>query len=354
MTAPRVVIIGGGLGGAAAAKKLESTYDVTLIDEKEFFEYLIGSVRFFVDENAITQGTFLHSEYLKRTKLVVGRAETVAPTHVETDSGERIPFDFLIVSSGSSFAGTPKTLEEKRQWYREQYEGIKAADSVLIAGGGPTGVEIAAEIITSYPDKKLTLVHAGERLVPFMNEKASAKAKDFLVKRGATVLLNDKVNLSNTSTREFRTTSGYAITADYTLAATRARFDSAFMRAHFATALNAEGRVKVEPSLLVEGTRNIFAIGDVTALPEAKQGYYLTAHIATVAANLQTLAKNAAATRLKSYKAQTTTAVALVSLGRKDGIMQTPLLTFSGWVPASLKSKTLFLDKARKDFGLAS
>lgn len=127
----------------------ESTYDVTLIDEKDFFEFLIGSVRFFVDEKAITQGTFLHSEYLKRTKIVVARAETVTLTHVEIDSGQRIPFDFLVVSAGSSFAGTSKTLEEKRQWYREQYEDIRAADSVLIAGGEDRGSAIPRALRSS-------------------------------------------------------------------------------------------------------------------------------------------------------------------------------------------------------------
>lgn len=32
---------------------------------------------------------------------------------------------------------------------------VQAADSILVIGGGPTGVEMAAEIITEYPDKKV-------------------------------------------------------------------------------------------------------------------------------------------------------------------------------------------------------
>ena len=33
---------------------------------------------------------------------------------------------------------------------------VQAADSVLVVGGGSTGVEMAAEIKTEYPDKKVT------------------------------------------------------------------------------------------------------------------------------------------------------------------------------------------------------
>lgn len=36
------------------------------------------------------------------------------------------------------------------------YIQVQAADSVLVIGGGSTGVEMAAEIRTEYPEKKVT------------------------------------------------------------------------------------------------------------------------------------------------------------------------------------------------------
>lgn len=52
-------------------------------------------------------------------------------------------------------------------------EKIKGAKSILIVGGGPTGVELAGEIAFDYPEKDVTLVHNGYRLLEFIGPKAS-------------------------------------------------------------------------------------------------------------------------------------------------------------------------------------
>ena len=44
-------------------------------------------------------------------------------------------------------------------------EELKAADSVLIIGGGPVGLELAGEIATDMPSKKVTLVHSGQNIL---------------------------------------------------------------------------------------------------------------------------------------------------------------------------------------------
>lgn len=75
-------------------------------------------------------------------------------------------------------------------------EKLKAAKSVLIVGGGPTGVELAGEIVTDFPDKKVTLVHGGARLLEFVGEKAGAKALPWLESKGVTVILNDKLEVT--------------------------------------------------------------------------------------------------------------------------------------------------------------
>ncbi|KAL8170492.1 hypothetical protein V2J09_022296 [Rumex salicifolius] len=64
-----------------------------------------------------------------------------------------------------------------RAWKAAQ-EAIGLANSVLIVGGGPTGVELAGEIATAFPEKKITLVHRGSRLLEFIGLKASRKAYD--------------------------------------------------------------------------------------------------------------------------------------------------------------------------------
>ena len=84
-------------------------------------------------------------------------------------------------------------------------------------------------------------------------------------------------------------------------------------------------------------------------MQEAKLGYLAKIHASTVVANVKKLLKDEKAA-LKAYKGQPE--ISLVSLGRKDGLAQLPFGTFTGWFPASIKSKTLFVPTARSDLGL--
>jgi apoptosis-inducing factor 2 len=49
---------------------------------------------------------------------------------------------------------------------------MESSQSILVVGGGSVGVELAGEIATDYPGKKVTLVHKGPRLLEFIGPKA--------------------------------------------------------------------------------------------------------------------------------------------------------------------------------------
>ncbi|KAK9114823.1 hypothetical protein Syun_021620 [Stephania yunnanensis] len=91
-----------------------------------------------------------------------------------------ITYDYLVVALGHN-AYVPKTMTERLKQYEEENEKIKSVDSILIIGGGPTGVELAGEIVTDFPEKKVTVVHRGSRLLGFIGAKASKKTLDWLV-----------------------------------------------------------------------------------------------------------------------------------------------------------------------------
>ncbi len=67
---------------------------------------------------------------------------------------------------------------------------IKAARRVVLVGGGPSGVETAAEIVSAFAGKQVTLVHGGERLLPALPPKAGAKARAWLEAHGVQVGTN--------------------------------------------------------------------------------------------------------------------------------------------------------------------
>ncbi len=66
-------------------------------------------------------------------------------------------------------------------------DSIKAAKHVVLVGGGPSGVETAAEVVSAFAGKQVTLVHGGERLLPALPPKAGAKAKAWLEAHGVKV-----------------------------------------------------------------------------------------------------------------------------------------------------------------------
>lgn len=94
---------------------------------------------------------------------------------------------------------------ERLVHYEAEYDKIKSANSILIVGGGPTGVELAGELSIDFPEKKVTLVHRGSRLLEFISPKASKKTLDWLVSKKVEVILGQSVDLDSMSGGIYRT-----------------------------------------------------------------------------------------------------------------------------------------------------
>ena len=92
------------------------------------------------------------------------------------------------------FKCTSPDIAERRNYLQDFSNRIKESSSILILGGGATAVETAGEILHEYPDKKLTVVHRGNRLVSRCPPLASRSlANDILGKKNADVLFRDTV-----------------------------------------------------------------------------------------------------------------------------------------------------------------
>lgn len=85
-------------------------------------------------------------------------------------------------------------------------------------------------------------------------------------------------------------------------------------------------------------------------LQEIKEGHLAQKHAMVVVKNLKLLMKGANESRLAKYKPSS--AMAVVSLGRKEGVAQLPFATISGWLPGLFKSKDLFVSGMRRHLGL--
>ncbi len=56
-----------------------------------------------------------------------------------------------------------------------------------MVGGGPTGVELAGELVTDFEAKEVIVVQSGPRLLPSIKEKLGKFAQKFLESKGAKV-----------------------------------------------------------------------------------------------------------------------------------------------------------------------
>ncbi|CAJ1979103.1 unnamed protein product [Sphenostylis stenocarpa] len=353
----RLVIVGGGVAGSLVAKSLQFTAHVTLVDPKEYFEITWASLRSMVEPSFAERSLINHRDYLIRGDIITSNAVNVTETEVFTEDGNKIAFDYLVIATGHSDQ-VPKIRRERLEQFKEDNERIKSARSIMIVGGGPTGVELAAEIAVDFPDKKVTIVHKGPRLLDFVGTKAADKTLKWLESKNVVVKLEQSIDLNELTNeyKRYRTSNGDIVEADCYFLCLGKPLASAWLEdTIFKHDLDDEGRIKVDEKLRVIGRRNIFAIGDITDIPEIKQGFAAQQHAEVVVKNLKVMidgGRDCSNCRMETYKPQIP--MAIVSLGRKEAVAQLPLLTVIGRAPGFVKSGDLFVGRTRKQMGLKS
>ncbi len=301
---PRFVIIGGGFGGIALAKKLrDKEAQVVLLDKHNYHNfqpllYQVSTGGLEPDSIAYPIRKVLQGYPNFYFRLANVKEIDTAKKRIFTNIGE-INYDFLVVAAGSqtNFFGNKgiesmgmamKTIPQSlnlRSLILENFEqalltdDLHARDALMnfvIVGGGPTGVELAGALAEikkgilpkDYPDldtrrAQINLIQAGDRLLPAMSEVASRKAERFLEGLGVNVWKNIRVSDYD----------GLHVTTD-----TDVSFDTAtLVWAAGVSAVSIKGldakefmcrgnRLKVNQFHQVEGFKEIFAIGDVAQM----------------------------------------------------------------------------------------
>jgi NADH:ubiquinone reductase (H+-translocating) len=326
---PRVVIIGAGFGGLAAADALAGVdADVIVIDSKNHhcFQpllYQVATAALSPADVAWPIRAILRRQ--ANAQVFLGQVQgidTVARC-VQADS-TTVPYDFLVIATGvthsyfghddwAAVAPGLKGIEDAREIRRKFLLAFERAETAksdaeigrlltfVIVGGGPTGVEMAgamAEVArrTLARDfrhidprrSRIVLVEAGPRLLPAFPENLSAYAERSLKRMGVEVLTSTAVtecDASGVSLGKERIPAATIIWAAGVKASPAADW--------LGIAADRAGRIAVAPDLSVPGHPDIFAIGDVAAVkrengnpvpgiaPAAKQmGRYVGAVIA--------------------------------------------------------------------------
>ncbi|XP_022957071.1 apoptosis-inducing factor 2-like [Cucurbita moschata] len=347
----KVVVVGGGIGGAFVAYSLQFVADVVLIDQKEYFEISWAGLRSMVEPSFAERSVINHTDYLSNAKIVASSATNITDKEVIVSDGSSVPYDYLVVATGHEEA-VPKSRTERLSQYQAECEKIKSANTILIVGGGPTGVELAAEIAVDFPEKNLKLIHRGSRLMEFVGFKASQKALDWLTSKKVEVILQQSISMQSLSDGVYQTSDGETIAADCHFMCIGKPVGSRWLKETvLKKSLDIHGRLMVDKHLRVRGFKNVFAVGDITDIQEMKQGYIAENHAHVTSKNLKLMLMGGNESRLATYKPGSQ--LAIVSLGRKEAIAQLPFITISGCIPGLIKSGDLFVGKTRKELGLA-
>jgi len=307
----RVVIVGGGFGGLAAAQHLKGAdVDVTLLDRRN--HHLFQPLLYQLAAGGISEGECAAPIRLalKRSANTKFRMAEVTDVDVERqqvilDRGEQLDYDSLIVACGArtSYFGHDewaditcglKTLPDALDLRNRIYGAFEQADRVddeasrrewltfVVVGGGATGVEVSGilGVIAQHlrgstfarlhpAETRVILLDAGDRVVPAFSEKLSAKAGRYLEELGVTV--REKVRA--TAIDEHGVTvdvGGETERIDARTVIWAAGVRAAPLTETLAKATGAgtdrAGRIEVAPDLTVAGHPEISAIGDMTSL----------------------------------------------------------------------------------------
>jgi NADH dehydrogenase len=322
---PRVVIIGAGFGGLAAATALRhAPVEITIVDPHNYhlFQpllYQVATASLSPAEIAQPIRSIVRDQANAHVLLDEVTGVDAAKKIVRTAGGHALPYHHLIIATGArhsyfgkdhweTFAPGIKTVDDATRvrakillaFERAEGETDKAKRDALltfaIVGGGPTGVEMAGAIaelarrsitkdfrsITPHCSRIL-LIEAGPRLLPSFPEPLSEEAKRALEAKGVEVKLGVPVTEISADSVTLGTAPIPAKTVIWA-AGVRASPAGEWLKAP----CDRAGRVIVDADFSVPGLSDVFVIGDTAALksedgkmlpgvaPAAKQaGHYV-------------------------------------------------------------------------------
>ncbi|MGF7235083.1 MAG: NAD(P)/FAD-dependent oxidoreductase [Frankia sp.] len=355
-----VVIVGCGYGGATVAKALDEIAEVIVVEPRDTFAHNVAALRATVDPRWSDRMFLPYDAFLARGRVVRDHAERVEPSAVVQRSGERLEADFIVLATGSTYPfpakiGLTGTTDAKNHLHRTR-EALEAAHSVLLLGAGPVGLEFAGEIKAAWPRKKITLVDPRERILDGMPEEMGVEVGRQLVEMNVELILGTSLLQEPPSEPGHHKTftaalaSGIEVTADIWFRCFGAAPVTGYLGDELTTARQPSGLLEVQATLQLAGQETVFALGDITSIPEPKKAKAAEEHGAVIAANIQALIEGGA--ELATYR--TGAPMMALSLGPAAGASYTPATGLLGpEATARVKSADLRAEFYEQLFGLS-
>lgn len=332
-----IVLLGGGFGGLRVAlelaRKMQTSrdYKIILVDRNThhlytpllyevasaFLQKVTQTETFCMHQGVCTDFSFLQRvTALRSIGFIHGEVTKINTVKQEVHLGKtKISYAFLVVALGAvtedfgirdiqKYGHFFKTMADAtvihtrvNELLLQHCQGQEKTVTIVIGGGGPTGVEFAAEISSfcmracakynlHFNNFKVTVIEAGSRLLGVSHPRVSAWAKERLLHLGVDVWLDTCVKevkkgsvvIAPRPLREgenvdallcdFRGERDKKFEADIFIWSGGIRAPEVLQKSDLL--LDAKGRVDVHETLLAKGKENVFALGDCAALLDPK------------------------------------------------------------------------------------
>lgn len=314
----RVVIIGSGFGGLTAAKSLKNAdVDVTLVAKttSHLFQPLLYQLATgILSAGDIAPTTRLILKRNKNCRVLLGDVEEIDLEKQTVTSrlmamNTVLEYDSLVVAAGaqqnyfgnnhfSTYAPGMKTIDDALELRGRIMGAFEAAEvttdhdervrrlTFVIVGGGPTGVELAGQIVelarrtlpgafrTIDPTEcRVMLFDGGPYVLSPMGENLGTKAQRRLEKMGVEVYPNSTVtDVDYMGVRVRDKNTGEERRIECACKVWAAGVQASPLGQLIADQVDGVevdrcGRLVVEPDLTVKGHPNVFVVGDMAGVP---------------------------------------------------------------------------------------
>ncbi|CAG9951134.1 unnamed protein product [Clonostachys rosea f. rosea IK726] len=282
-----VVILGAGYSGIGIAHKLLK-YTLPKVTDLKVILVSLSRITFGTwAQCGVIRKMLLSSSLGWRLDLILRAIKHKSMSAM----GQDIEYSHLVVATGASYpTKLPFTAigshEDMLDSWRELQAKVEQAESIVISGAGPTGIETAAELASHFGSSKtITVILEGcYPLRGFMPQVGKIAAND-LASFGAKLIRNARaVNSTKTDTGKtvVELSSGSNLEADLYLPLYGSRPNTQFVPTHL---LDDRGNLKLETNLRVQGLHNVWGVGDVGNL-ESKQLIYAERQALHLGSNL--------------------------------------------------------------------
>lgn len=361
----KIIVIGGGFAGIQFIKKIDDTlFDVLLIDKINHHQFQPLFYQVATSQLEPASISFpLRNVFKSKKNLQIRLAEVHSidsvNNKIETTIGEFF-YDYLVIAIGCttnffgndeirSHAFTLKTTYDAiniRNHILQTFEDIISAEAsdregllnLTIVGAGPTGVELAgafAEIKNNilpkdYPDIdfthfKISLIEGSKDTLNSMSISAKQISKKYLQKMGVNIITETFVKRYDGNLLEL--SNGNIIKSKTVIWAAGVIGNT--IKGLPDNVQTVGNRIEVNRTNLVEGTKNIFAIGDIALMktPKHPKGHPQVANVAINQAKNLAFNLNKAKTNEFEYK----DLGSMATIGRNKAVVDLPHFKFKGY-----------------------